>query len=136
VAVAIPPFEADVPDEEPVLDDPAVPDVPLPDGALPRGAETDGAFVDGRETCGVLGAEGVGRGGTVTDGVVTPPFGVGTVTEGTVVPWGNVTALLGPALAPRLEDSPTTSTASTTIFLDVAGLEHSSAREATPGGES
>ena len=145
LGVPLPDDVVDVPDTAGVADWPEVADGPeAPDpwpaagaeGATPRGDETDGAFEDGSERCGVLGAEGVGTGGTVTEGVVRLPAGVGTVVEGTVVPWGNVTAPLGPALAARPEVSPTTSTTNTAIFRDMTGLERSSAREATPGGES
>ena len=93
------------------------------DCAPPPGTVVDGAFTLGTlgaATCGTLGGEGAGSGGTVTDGVVTPPAGVGTVTGGTV-PRGTITAPLEPGSAVRLEaSSPTTSTGSTATFRDMA----------------
>jgi hypothetical protein len=78
----------------------------------------DGAFTLGSGTCGGLGGEGVETGGTVTEGVVMPPTGVGTVAEGTV---GTPAAPLEPGSAAKPEvNSPTTSTGSTAIFRDIA----------------
>jgi hypothetical protein len=54
--------------------------------------------------------------------VLTVPTGVGTVTDGTVAPWGSVTAPLNPASAAKLEvNSPTTSATTTAIFRGMAG---------------
>jgi hypothetical protein len=141
------PDEPVVPEDPVVLDDPAAPEDPvgfadaavedpdtagatdglelelpwLADGAewlAPPGTVGDGAFTLGSETCGGLGTEGVGSGGTVTEGVVMPPAGVGTVTEGTV---GTPAAPLEPGSAAKPEvNSPTTSTGSTAIFRDIA----------------
>jgi hypothetical protein len=72
----------------------------------------------------VCGTEtfGTDTGGTVTDGVLTVPTGVGTVTEGTVLPWGSVMAPLNPTSAARLEvNSPTTSATTTAIFRGMTG---------------
>jgi hypothetical protein len=82
------------------------------EGAFTLGGETCGGL--GGETCGGLGGEEVGSCGTVTVGVVVPPGGVGTLTEGTV---GTPAAPLEPGSAARPEvNSPTTSTGSTAIF--------------------
>jgi hypothetical protein len=54
--------------------------------------------------------------------VLTVPTGVGTVTEGTVLPWGSVMAPLNPTSAAKLEvNSPTTSATTTAIFRGMTG---------------